>query len=468
MAKKKETLSLEEKLEKALVPDWEQPYKVPSNWVWTRLPNAFDNVTSSNKKLKQKDYLPTGEIAVVDQGKELVGGYSNNFDYMYDDSLPVVLFGDHTRIIKFIDFPFIQGADGVKLLRPKSYWDEKCFYYALQNINIEDLGYRRHFPIFPKLKIPLPPLAEQKRMVERIESLFSKLDEAKELAQSVLDSFENRKSAILHKAFTGELTKKWREENQSLNNGYIDYIEKAIMTLSNKDAKNLKNEVVKAREFEVDKWISLTIGAVGIVSNGSTPSRRVDEYWNGSIPWVSSGEVRNSVINSTKECITEIGFENSSVRMLQPKTVLVAMIGEGKTRGQSALLNISATINQNIAAIQLFEEICLPELMVYWLQKTYKDNRTQGGGTGPQALNCQKVRELKFILPPLEEQKEIVRILDSIFEKETKAKECANVIAQIDLMKKAILARAFRGELGTNDQSDESAVELLKKILEEN
>ena len=209
-AKKEAALTPEERLQVALVPDWEWPYKLPENWCWVKLVESFDNYTDSKKKIKQKDYLVKGRLAVVDQGQELIGGYTNDVEKNYSGTLPVVIFGDHTRCIKFVDFPFAQGADGVKVLRPKPFYLPKAFYYALQSVNIPNLGYRRHFPLFNKFSIPLPPFAEQQRIVDRIEILFAKIDEAKEKAQAVVDSFETRKAAILHKAFTGELTAKWR------------------------------------------------------------------------------------------------------------------------------------------------------------------------------------------------------------------------------------------------------------------
>ena len=89
-------------------------------------------------------------------------------------NVPVIIFGDHTRCIKYIDFPFAQGADGVKVLKPKQFFIIKAFYYAFQTVDIPNMGYRRHFPLFEKYAIPVPPLPEQQRIVDRIESLFSK------------------------------------------------------------------------------------------------------------------------------------------------------------------------------------------------------------------------------------------------------------------------------------------------------
>ena len=211
--KKKETLTPEERLQAALVPESEQPYPVPGNWCWIHLLDSFYNYTDSKKKIPQKEYIKDGDIAVVDQGQDLVGGYTNDRELAFSGNLPVIIFGDHTRCIKYIDFPFAQGADGVKVLKPKPFFDAKAFYYAFQNVNIPNMGYRRHFPLFDQYTIPLPPLAEQQRIVDRIESLFVKLDEARQKAQDALDSFETRKAAILHKAFNGELTAQWRKEH---------------------------------------------------------------------------------------------------------------------------------------------------------------------------------------------------------------------------------------------------------------
>ena len=107
--KKEAALTLEERLQAALVPDWEWPYKLPGNWCWLKLAESFDNHTDSKKKVQQKDYLTKGKIAVVDQGQELIGGYTNDVEKSYSGVLPIVVFGDHTRRIKFVDFPFAQG-----------------------------------------------------------------------------------------------------------------------------------------------------------------------------------------------------------------------------------------------------------------------------------------------------------------------------------------------------------------------
>lgn len=294
------------------------------------------------------------------------------------------------------------------------------------------------------------------------------MDQAKDLIQEALDSFETRKAAILHQAFTGQLTKKWREAHSNIKNTTLHDIKEYAEGLPKKQKNQILNAqvFVKTKELnDANIWYECTIGAAGLVTNGSTPSRACLEYWNGDIPWVSSGEVRNNIIGFSKECISQKGYENSSVKLLPKGTVLIAMIGEGKTRGQSAVLDIPATTNQNIAAIIIDHGYISSRFLWYWLKKEYQNNREKGNGTGPQALNCQRVRDLKFVLTSFPEQQEIVRILDDFFVKEQAAKDLCDLIDQIDTIKKTILGKAFRGKLGTNVAEEESAVELLERCL---
>ena len=136
---------------------------------------------------------------------------------------------------------------------------------------------------------------------------------------------------------------------------------------------------------------------------------------------------------------------------------------------QSSILNIEATTNQNVAAIVIEHGYINPKFLWYWLQKEYKKNREKGAGSGPQALNCQRVRELGFIVPSIEEQNEIVNILERLLENEEQVVSAIEgVIEQVADIKKSILAKAFRGELETNNPEEKSSIELLKKIITEN
>ena len=432
-AKKEAALTPEERLQAALVPDWEWPYKLPENWCWLKLVESFDNHTDSKKKIKQKDYLVKGKLAVVDQGQELIGGYTNDVEKSYSGALPIVIFGDHTRCIKFVDFPFAQGADGVKVLRPKPFYLPKAFYYALQSVNIPNLGYRRHFPLFNKFSIPLPPFAEQQRIVDRIESLFAKLDEAKEKAQAVVDSFETRKAAILHKAFTGELTAKWREEHGV---GMDSWEKKSVGEL----CISLKYGTAKKSD-----------------ASGNVVVLRMGNLRQGEIDWSDLAYSNDSDdIEKYKLFSGDVLFNRTNSAALVGKTAIY--------RGEHPAIYAGYLIKLDYDHDKIIGDYLNYALNTLDAKKYCNSVKTDG--VNQSNINAKKIGAYSFNVPSIPEQEKIVSVIQKLLSKEQQAKEAAEaVLDQIDLMKKSILARAFRGELGTNDPSEESAVELLKEII---
>jgi type I restriction enzyme S subunit len=332
------------------------------------------------------------------------------------------------------------------------------------------------------VEVPLPPLAEQRRIVAKLEKLLGKVDACQKRLEKIPNILKRFRQSILAAAHSGRLTTDWRKENPEVESGEVllTRIRQARLTAAsstkerNQIAEAFENERLFASDEELgfdtipDSWTSCRIGAIGTVANGSTPSRKQDNFWGGDIPWVSSGEVHNNIITATRERISKAGYESSSVRLLPRGTTLLAMIGEGKTRGQSAVLQIEATINQNIAAIIITHGFVRPEFLWRWFQFQYEATREHGSGSGPQALNCQRVRELPFALPPLPEQQEIEHRVEELFAladqieaRYMKAKTHADKLTQ------SILAKAFRGELVLQDPDDEPASKLLEKIRSE-
>ena len=131
------------------------------------------------KKLKQKEYLKEGLFEVVDQGQSLVGGFSNDFSLVVKCDLPVIVFGDHTKCVKFIDFPFVAGADGVKVLRAKECADAKFLYYytLLLTKKMIDKGYARHYQFLEKMEVNIPSFDEQKRIVNNLDTVKGSTDD---------------------------------------------------------------------------------------------------------------------------------------------------------------------------------------------------------------------------------------------------------------------------------------------------
>jgi hsdS type I site-specific deoxyribonuclease len=425
--KKKETLTPEERLQAALVPESEQPYPVPGNWCWIHLLDSFYNYTDSKKKIPQKEYIKDGDIAVVDQGQDLVGGYTNDRELAFSGNLPVIIFGDHTRCIKYIDFPFAQGADGVKVLKPKPFFDAKAFYYAFQNVNIPNMGYRRHFPLFDQYTIPLPPLAEQQRIVDRIESLFVKLDEARQKAQDALDSFETRKAAILHKAFNGELTAQWRKEHgvgmESWENVSVSEI-----------CHSLKYGTAKKSSSE---------GTVVVI--------RMGNLQDGEISW------DDLAYSNDEEDIEKYKLVPGDV--LFNRTNSPALVGKTSIyRGEYPAIYAGYLIKLDYDRSRVIGDYLNYSLNTVSAKEYCNSVKTDGVNQS----NAKKIGAYIFAMPQIDEQAEIVRLLNDLLIKEQQAKEAAEgVMEQIDLIKKSILARAFRGELGTNDPGEESVEEVL-------
>ena len=266
-----------------------------------------------------------------------------------------------------------------------------------------------------KFVIPLPPtIKEQQRIVNRIESMFAKLDEAKEKAQNVVDSFETRKAAILHQAFTGNLTAKWRKEN-----GVSD-----------------------------DSWEEKIIGECCKLGSGGTPSKSHPEYYdNGNIPWLKTGEIDWNDICEVEEKITQEGVKNSSAKIYPAESVVIAMYGMGVTRGKAGILKIPTTTNQAVCVLQP-DTALFNRYLFYYFMRNYWTFREKAVGGNQLNYSATMISKWTIDLPSLPEQHEIVSILDNVLEKELTAKSDAEqVLEQIDLLKKSILARAFRGEL---------------------
>lgn len=453
-AKKEAALTPEERLQAALVPDWEWPYKLPGNWCWTRITVITDILNGF--AFKSQHYSSAGiriiRITNVQDGfiqdkkpvyYPLVSQKEITPFMLKDGDFLMSLTGNVGRVA-IIDASFLPAAlnQRVACLRIKSedsVRKEYIFYFCLQKQFVSDCiksakgsaqlnmstEWLKEYPI------PLPPLAEQQRIVDRIKSLFAKLDEAKEKAQAVVDSFETRKATILHKAFTGELTKKWRKSANT-------------------------------------RWVYKKIKDCCKLGSGGTPSRKVPDFYKGDIPWIKTGEIEWNDIYDTEEKITQSAIDNSSARCYKPGVVLVAMYGMGVTRGKASILRVQAATNQAVCVLEPQSALLYNRYLLYYFMRNYWDIREKAVGGNQLNLSLTIIKELNIEIPPIDEQMEIVQILDDLFAKEQQTKEAAEkVLDQIELMKKSILARAFRGELGTNDPSEESAVELLRQVIEQ-
>ncbi|RKU26453.1 hypothetical protein C6499_13125 [Candidatus Poribacteria bacterium] len=181
------------------------PTGFPQNWEKTMVEKVIKKVSLSGKKLKKGDYEPKGKLPVIDQGSSFIGGYTNEEGLKVECELPVIVFGDHTKAIKYVDFDFVGGADGIKVIKSQEMYHPKLFYYFIRAISIPDRGYSRHFQFLEKAQIPVPPLTEQEQIVSEIERHLSVADEVETTIATELRRAERLRQSILKQAFSGKL-----------------------------------------------------------------------------------------------------------------------------------------------------------------------------------------------------------------------------------------------------------------------
>lgn len=156
-------------------------------------------------KVQRKNFLSEGKFPVVSQEADPINGYWNRASDLFKVSRPVVIFGDHTKVLKFVDFDFVLGADGVKILAPKPFLDTKFFFYHLRSVPLKSLGYSRHYRLLKELNLAYPDLTKQKTIVTQLDVLAAETTRLASLYEAKLAALEELKKSLLHQAFAGEL-----------------------------------------------------------------------------------------------------------------------------------------------------------------------------------------------------------------------------------------------------------------------
>lgn len=457
MAKKKQIeLTIEEKLQNALVPKEEQPYKIPSNWCWTYFKDIFyiENGYAFKKIDYKKEGIPLVRISNIENGIVNINEciYVNKLEkneekYVIEKGdLLIALSGATTgkNGVYYLDeIAYLnQRIGNIKIKNKEKVLNEyRNYYIALKNEDILNLAYGGAQPnISPKviefISIPLSPINEQQRIVNRIESLFTKLDRAKELIENTLAQFEQNKMAILHKAFIGELTAKWRKENNIDLSSWQDY--------------QLKDICEKITDGTHNSPINTDLGDYMYITAKNIKEEGIDL---SKITYVSS-DIHEKIY---ARCNVEFGD--------------VLYIKDGATTGIATINTIKEQFSllSSVAVLKPKKNKLLAKYLVYKLNSNEVRNMmiNNMSGVAITRLTLTKIKQAKMKFPTIEEQQEIVNILDKLLAKYNKIKNLEQQLEKIELLKKAILAKAFRGELGTNNPDEESAENLLKEILAE-
>lgn len=451
--KKQPELTAEEKLQQALVPEAEQPYKVPDNWCWTRLSFIAIWASGGTPSRKNKEFY-LGNIPWLKTGE-----LNNNFifdseEHITEEALlksSAKIFPVNSVLIAMYGATIGKvGILGVEAATNQACACAQCnetihfkylFYYLISQkdvfISKGQGGAQPNISqeIIKLHVLPLPPLAEQQRIVERIETLFAKLDEAQEKLQNTLDTFEIRKAAILHKAFTGELTVNWR----------------------------------KHHGLTMDSWKEKTLQDVCLKITDGTHNSPTNTA-NGDYMYITAKNIKETGVDLTNITFVSKEIHNEIYKRCDVQYGDVLYIKDGATTGTATLNVIEKPFSllSSVAVLRPDIKQILGKYIVYNLNssKTKATMINNMSGNAITRLTLNKIKVAKIMVSSLAEQTEIVRIIDNLLAKEQQAQQLAqNALAQIPLIKKSILARAFRGKLGTNNPADEPAMELLKRVL---
>ena len=419
-------------------------FTLPSSWQWIPATFPASIVSDLGKKVQTKDVLATGSFPVVDQGKVFVRGYCNDPDRVIRVDTPIILFGDHTRETKLIDFDFVVGADGVKLLKPIALLPQ-YYYIALKWLPLDSRGYGRHFRLLKASWLPLPPLQEQFRIVTKVDELLSLCDElaaTRTKREAARDRFcsatiapintpdtdaaafadgarfaiqslkllttrphhvKQFRETILNLAVRGKLVP--QDSNDEPASQLLKRIaaERAPRHLAAMDFEVPEDE----RPFELPKgWLWTRLRVVGLTQTGTTPPSGNPALFGDAIPFITPANLTGRIIDYGVRGLSEIGIAQS--RLVKTPSALMVCIGS--SIGKVNVSERDICCNQQINAVTPYFEHSVGFLALT-LQATYfqKLVRSKSGEATLPIISKAKWQNLPIPLAPLAEQSRVVQ-----------------------------------------------------------
>ena len=497
-------ISLEEKLKQALVPVDEQPYTIPSNWVWTRLGEVNEIITGNTPSKNENTFWENKDIFFVkpddlSQGrhlsfsKECIDKRAVNKVRMLPKNTTLICCIGSIGKVAYSEVESCSNQQINSLVAKENCVYPLYNYYLVNSIFFQSQMLENSSATTisilnksstEKLLFPLPPLNEQKRIVEKLDFLFEKTKRAKEIIEEVKIDIENRKISILDRAFKGTLTSKWRNDNKTsdvkellktINDEKIKKWEEDCLQAEKDGNKKPKKPIIKEVKDMIvpadeqpyklpDSWVWVKLGDIGKITSGGTPTSNEKSYYGGDIIWITPADMSKQqsspwFSNSSKK-ITNLGLQKSSAQLIEGNSVVYS------SRAPIGYVNIvkdKFTTSQGCKSVTPIKNSLM--YIYYVLIERTEDIKYRASGTTFKEISALEFGKTLVPLPPLEEQQEIVRVLDEVLENENKVKELLELEERIDILEKSILHKAFKGELGTQNSSDESALNLLKSIL---
>ena len=399
-------------------------YDIPSSWRYAGLERISTVVPSKEYQIKESEVIKEGKYCVISQSKEYSIGFSNDFSKLFFHKRPVIVFGDHTTVVKYIDFDFIIGADGVKIFSPnEKIIDGRFFYYILlfYSLNLGKKGeYSRHYKFIKNKPIPLPPLAEQKRIVGKIEELLPLIDRY-EKAWSRLEEFNRRfpadmQKSLLQMAIQGKLVEQRAEEGtgEELYRQIQAEKQRLIKEGKIKKEKPLPDIAEDEVPFEIPeswKWVRW-----GELSDSIQYGYNAAAQSNGRIKMVRISDIQDNAVLWDRVPYCDISENEIPTYRLQNNDILFARTGG--TVGKSFLVNEvpEEAIYAGYLIRTRYSSKLKPKYMKLFMESQLYWDQLKSGTVATAQPNCNGKTLSKMILPlpPLVEQKRIVAKLEEL------------------------------------------------------
>jgi type I restriction enzyme S subunit len=436
--------------------------ELPNTWEALPMEDSVYKVPLTHKKIKQQDYQQKGKLPVIDQGQQFIGGYTDNEQLRIHSDSPLIVFGDHTKVIKYVDFDFAGGADGIKVIRPFEAFYPKLFYYFLHSISLPDKGYARHFQFLEKSLIPLPPLNEQKRIVAKIEELFTRLDAGVEALEKVKKELKRYRQAVLKYAFEGKLTEQWRKENKER----IEPASKLLERIAKEREKTAKGKQKKLPPLDKSNLLELPEGwgwasmrMIGDLVSGQHILKKDYNFNFVGMPYLTGPE--------------DFGLKHPTVSRWTKKPKAIARAGDvlvtvkGAGVGKTNICNlVEMAISRQLMAIRA--DLLNENYIYFFLQFSFQSFQRLGAGSTIPGIDRETILNIQLPLASHLEQMRIVEEIERHFSIADEAEQVVDrALKQSQRLRQSILKKAFEGKLVHQDPNDEPAEKLLERIKAE-